>query len=267
MKWSYPYGTPDTSQKILGAQGDPFKVFDALAGFGYSGVELFVRDPSDLDHSTLVDALRRAGLTVAAIGTGPLVNEENLTLMSEHEEVRSATLSRAKSVVDLGSEVGAQVNVGKLRGSLGPQPEVSWSWLKEGLVALADYGAPKGVPITIEPQNSSALNNINTTQQGIDFITATGHPNIKLMVDTFHAELEDDWPALSYVKAGGLLEHVHFSDSDRRSPGQGQIDFRLHLATLRALKYDGYITFEISQGEDPLSTAKEALDYTASLAY
>jgi 5-keto-L-gluconate epimerase len=267
MKWSYPYGTPDTRGALLGARGDAQKVFDSLAQFGYSGVELFVRDPAAFDHAEVFKALEASGLQVAAIGTGPIVTDDQLTLSAADAGVRSRAIARAKATVELAADFRSQVNIGKLRGTLGPDPESSWGYIREGLVAVADYATTVGAIITLEPQCSGVIDNLNSTQETIDFIAGLAHPNIKLMVDVYHAELEERWPALSYVRAGQLLAHVHFADSGRRTPGRGDIDFRLHLATLDAINYDGYITVEISQGDDALVTANEAVDFLSSLSF
>lgn len=266
MRWSYPYGTPETAAPVLGAQGDAREVFDALAASGYSGVELFVRDPGEIDRRMLGAALAQSGLAVAAIGTGPVVSDDNLTFTAADPGVRAAAVRRAKGAVDLAAELGCHINIGKLRGNVGSTGAArSWSWMRASLLQVAEHAAAAGVTIAIEPQNSSVIDNLITTSAGLGFVGELAHPNVALMVDAYHANIEDKWPVLAYVQAREVLRHVHFADSNRRAPGRGNIDFALHLAALDALGYDGFVTLELDQQGDWLATAKEAVGYLTAL--
>lgn len=266
MRWSYPYGTPDTAAPILGAQGDQHRIFDSLAQAGYSAIELFVRDPAAFAPASIEDAVRQSGLTVAAIGTGPAAKEDGLSLASPEGSVRDATVQRLRACIDLGHRFGAGVNIGKVRGALGPHGGDAWQWMRDGLRQVADHAQDAGLCIAIEPQNSADLDNILTTADGISFVNDFDHPNVQLMIDSYHANLEDRWPTLAYVYARHILKHVHFADSGRLPPGRGEIDLKLHLATLMALGYDGFITLEIDQLGDSLATAREALNHMRELA-
>jgi len=264
MRWSYPFGTRETSSAVLGARGDASEVFDALARAGYDGVELLVRDPAAVDTSEVEHALQTSGLVVAAIGTGPLA-AEGLTLTSPEPAVRRVTVERLCACVDLGQHFGAGLNIGKVRGLVGSSPGQAWGWMREGLRRVADHAARAGVCVTIEPQSFPGMDNIQTTAAGIAFIREFDHPNLQLMIDAYHAEAMDRWPSLAYVAARDVLRHVHIADSDRLPPGRGILNLELHLATLEALGYDGFVTFEVNQLGDPLSTAREALKHIMSL--
>ncbi|QYN19140.1 sugar phosphate isomerase/epimerase [Amycolatopsis sp. DSM 110486] len=264
MKWSYPYGTPEVEADILGMRGDPEDVLTALAGLGYDGVELFVRDPTRIDLAALDAAVAAAGLAVTAIGTGPAVADDKLTFTDPHAAVRSAAVARTVSVIDLAAHYDSQVNIGKLRGRTRGHPDAR-RWMRECLLESAEHAARVGVTLTLEPQNGSVIDNLNTTQAGVEFVRELGHPNVALMVDIYHAQIEDRRPSLAYLIAGDQLRHVHFADSNRGAPGRGNIDFGLHVATLTALGYQGAVTFELDQRDDSLATAAEALAHLTTL--
>ena len=264
MRWSYPFATGDTSNAVLGARGDAFQVFDALASAGYEGVELLVRDPAVAEVGYVEQALRSSGLVVAAIGTGPLA-AEGLTLTSPELAIRQLTVQRLRACVDLAERLRAGLNIGKARGLVEPHPSQAWEWMREGLRAVADEAATAGVCVTVEPQSFPSLDNIQTTAAGVAFVRELAHPNLQLMIDSYHAEAGDRWPSLAYVLARDVLRHVHFADTDRLPPGRGTFNLALHLATLEALDYSGFVTFEIDQLDDPLSTAREALKHMVGL--
>jgi 5-keto-L-gluconate epimerase len=264
MRWSYPFGTRDTDGGGLGARGDAFQVFDALASAGYDGVELLVRDPASAETGAIELALQSSGLLVASIGTGPLA-AEGLTLTSPESAIRRLTVERLHACVDLAQRFGTGVNLGKVRGLVASHPDHAWAWMGEGLRRVADHAAQAGVFVTIEPQSSPGLDNIQTTAAGVAFVREFAHPNVQLMIDAFHAEAADRWPSLAYVAARDVLRHVHFADSDRLPPGRGTFNLELHQATLDALDYGGFITFEVNQLDDPLSTARESLEHMMRL--
>jgi 5-keto-L-gluconate epimerase len=264
MRWSYPFATGDTTNPVLGARGDAFQVFDALASAGYDGVELLVRDPEAAEVSSIEHALRSSGLVVAAIGTGPLA-AEGLTLTSPDPATRQITVGRLLACVELAQRFGAGLNIGKARGLVEPHPDQAWQWMREGLRTVADQAARAEICVTIEPQSFPGLDNIQTTAAGVAFVREFAHPHLQLMIDSYHAEAGDRWPSLAYVVARDVLRHVHFADTDRLPPGRGLFNLDLHLATLEALNYSGFITFEVSQLDDPLATAREALKHMTGL--
>jgi 5-keto-L-gluconate epimerase len=265
MKWAYPFGGEDTAVPILGVQGDPAQVLPALADAGCSGIELFVRDPAHLDLVKLEKALATSGLTVPAIGTGPMVVEDRMSLTSTDPQVRAATIERLKQCVDLGQNFGAYVNIGKVRGHLGEDPDQARDLMRQGLHEVVEHAAAVGVVILIEPQSSPGLDNISTTAEGVAFVEEFGHANLRLMIDAYHAERADPWPSLAYVWARHLLRLVHIADTDRMPPGHGDYDLALHLATLTALGYDGFVTVEADPREDALATARGATAYLVSI--
>jgi sugar phosphate isomerase/epimerase len=48
----------------------------------------------------------------------------------------------------------------------------------------------------------------------------------------------------SIIKSGNFLKHIHFSDSNRKMPGLGHINFDSILKTLRKIQYNNYIGLE-----------------------
>jgi len=87
-----------------------------LADLGYDGVELMVRSPTELDVNRIDQLTNKNHLVVAAVGTGPLINEDRLALSDPDPEVRKAVVSRFKDVVDFAAAFAALMNVGRVRG-------------------------------------------------------------------------------------------------------------------------------------------------------
>lgn len=268
MKLAYPIATPEVRAAILGARGAPAETFAALRDAGYDAIEPFVADPGKFDAEAWARAVERSGLAVVAVGTGPMLFDDRLSFTAADEASRRAAIERTKSAVHFAARLGAQLNIGKLRGEISAdQPAQSWGWMRAAIVEVSEEAANCGISVTLEPQGRGMINNLNTMQAALDFLREMALPNLRLMIDTFHsaAEREDFASATRAAASGGALLHVHFADTDRRAPGEGNIDFRGAVAALCAVGYDRAITVEIRQEPDSLSAARRAASHLRPL--
>lgn len=261
MKFAFTVGTPDTRGPMFAYQGQLRKIMEDLKSIGYDGIEPFVRDPKDMDIREFVNLVEKTGLEVAIVGTAPIL-EDKLTLTDNSAEVRKAAITRIKEIVDFATIFGAKVNIGKSRGSF-PQAKMDegWKWLQQGMEELCEYAEKKGSAIAIEPQNKKNLNNLNTTQEALQWIESTGIGNLLILLDTFHMNVEDISIVASLVEASAKNCHIHIADSNRGIPGQGSINFIEILKILKALKYDGYLSLEIIQLPDSTTAARKSWNY------
>ncbi len=65
-----------------------------------------------------------------------------------------------------------------------------------------------------------------------------------MMVDTFHANIEEKDPAGAIRAAGDRLVHFHVSENDRSTPGEGHIPWAQIFTALQEIGYDGFLTVE-----------------------
>lgn len=261
MKFAFTIGTPETKGPMFAWQGELPKMMGELKSIGYDGIEAFVRNPKELDIGVFVKLVEKTGLEVAAVGTAPII-EDKLSLTDHSAEVRAAAITRVKEIVDFAAIFGTKVNIGKSRGNFPPDKKVeAWKWLQQGIEDICEYAGEKGVSIAIEPQNKMNMNNLNTTQDGLKWIESTGIPNLFILLDTFHMNVEDQSLVASLVEAGSRNCHMHIADNNRGIPGQGSINFVEVLRVLKALKYDGYLSLEIAQLPDSLTAARKSWEY------
>lgn len=264
-KFSYTVATPDTRTRALAWSGDPEVIFERLHAIGYEGVELFVRDPAELDAGWYRAATKRHGLGVAAVGTGLTSAEDSLFFTAPEAADRRRAIDRAKAVVDFAAELESQVNIGKFRGLLGGR-EGAMRQLEEAFVEVCAHAEKRGVSITLEPQNRFGIDNMTTTAEALAWVRAMNIPNLRLMLDVFHMQIDDPCLPASFIEAADQTIHVHFADTGRGCPGTGSIDFATTLRVLKALRYERYISLEINQTPDSETAARRALAYLHALA-
>ena len=64
------------------------------------------------------------------------------------------------------------------------------------------------------------------------------------MYDTFHANIEEKSITKAVNVAAEYTVHVHISENDRSTPGEGGINWDETFEALKAVGYDGYLMIE-----------------------
>ena len=100
------------------------------------------------------------------------------------------------------------------------------------------------VTFNIEVVNRFEQFLINTCEEAIEYIDAVGSPNIRVMLDTFHMNIEEDVIDGAVLKAGSKLGHVHIGENNRMPPGHGHIPWTAFSKALRKINYSGFIVME-----------------------
>ncbi len=266
MKFGVVIACPDVAFGPLALLSGTFPEKAAKArALGYDGVELMVRDPSQLDIATIRSVLQNNHLEVAQVVTGELFGTDGFSLLHASSEIAEAARKRIASVIDFAAHFGAQVNIGRFRGRLDafPSREEGYMAALERIGEVADWAAAQGVRITLEPLNRYECDFLFTAEEGIHFIRDLGRPNVGLMLDLFHMNIEEVslTKSLETAMASGLLWHIHVADSNRRYPGAGHLDILSIWQVLSQGGYTGYVSAELLPLPDPDTAAIRTIHY------
>ena len=148
----------------------------------------------------------------------------------------------------------------------------------EGIAGIADFANDLGINLCLEVLNRFENHVLNTAAEGVAFVKEVGKPNVKVMLDTFHMNIEEDSIGGAIRTAGSLLGHLHTGECNRRVPGKGRTPWREIGEALRDIGYDGTVVMEpfikmggtvgsdikvwrdLSEGADEAQMDKEARD-------
>ena len=240
--------------------GDLNLGIDMAANLGFDGVELNLLDSARLDQDAILSRVSALGLQVPSIGTGQSYFHEDLSLANPSPQIQAAVRERLRGHIEFAGKLGAAVVLGSIRGKLqGDSPDerdASYRIAVDAVQELAEFAAPRGVHLTIEPINRYETNFVNTIQEALDFMGAVGRPNLGVLADTFHMNIEEPNIVESLERAGNLLFHVHYADSNRYAVGMGHLDFAEITNTLNGIGYDGYLSAEIIPVPSSLEAAR-----------
>ncbi len=254
-------GGPDLEMPALAVySGDLPTAFSKLSRLGYDGVELMIRRPDRLDGRLIRQWLEEARLELAGICTGALWGEDKLGLVGSDLTVSQAAVSRFRELIDFASICfgpGIPINIGRVRGAGNPaQPEATLEVASEVFRELADYAAPRGVRLVLEPITINQVSFVITTQDGVAMVKRVGRSNFGLMLDVYHMNIEDVSIAESFREAREHCWHVHVCDNNRRWPGSAHLDFGSIFDVLDEIGYAGFVGTEIQPWPDPDTAAQ-----------
>ncbi len=263
MKRSIVLSTHSAQFQAVAFKGDFETNVAKIAGYGYEGVELAIRDPKLVNPDELEAVIRQHNLVVPALGTGQAWGEERLSFTNSDPAVRRAAIERIKSHIPLAARFKAVVILGLIRGitPAGQTHEQSMAYLIEALQECSAAAAPYGVRYALEPLNRYETDLIHTVADGLDLIERVGADNFGLLLDTFHMNIEEPSVEESIRACGERIFHFHVADSNRWYPGAGHIDFNSILTTLFATGYTGFVSGEFMPKPDADTGAKRGIEY------
>jgi sugar phosphate isomerase/epimerase len=114
------------------------------------------------------------------------------------------------------------------------------------LKTSALYARDRGVALILEPQcRFEGYYGVNTTVElSLKLIETLGEENVKIMFDTFHANIEEKSLISAIFEAKEKLRHVHVADNNRLPPSFGSLDFQGILGQLKRVDYSGFLGVE-----------------------
>ncbi|MGB4595541.1 MAG: sugar phosphate isomerase/epimerase family protein [Anaerolineaceae bacterium] len=85
---------------------------------------------------------------------------------------------------------------------------------------------------------------LNTAAEAVAYVEAVNSPNIKILLDTYHMNIEEDHISTAIETADKHLGHVHIGENNRRPPGYGHIPWDELVTSLNKIDYKGGLVME-----------------------
>ena len=258
-----------TISLVAEARGGPFVFWEDLAAgcalaaeLGFDAVEIYPAEAAVLEATETSHLLQSHGLKCAAVGTGAGWVKHTLRLTDPDRAVRQRAIEFASSIIGAAGILGAPTIIGSMQGRQeGNVPrEQALDWLGEALSTLAEQAAEYEVSLLYEPLNRYETNLFNRQAHAAEFLRTLRSPNLKLLCDLFHMNIEEPSIPDALRAVGNLVGHVHFADSNRHAIGWGHTNVKPIIDALRGISFQGYLSAEVLPLPDSIAAARQTME-------
>ena len=221
-------------------------LIEDIKATGYDGIEVPVFDGTPDDYAAIGKMLDDMSLERTAISIVPTLDKNPL---SEDKADRERCVEYLKWLVDCTAALGASGVGGPLHQTLGhfsgaATTDAEFDCAREVHSTVGDYARQSNVTFALEAVNRFESYFATTMAELDRYVESLGHPNIKAMYDTFHANIEEADPIAAYTQHKDNVVHVHISENDRGVPGRGHVPWADTFSALKAGGYDQWLTIE-----------------------
>ncbi|MEM9827298.1 MAG: sugar phosphate isomerase/epimerase [Planctomycetota bacterium] len=219
-------------------------VCEELKQAGYDGVELPMFN-LDLDYAAIGASLDAIGLRRTAV----TIRGEDDNPISCDPAVRQKGVDETKRCLDACAAAGVETLCGPYHSALGMfsgsgPTEHEWQWGVESMRQVAQHAGEVGVRLGVEALNRFECYFLNTHADSTRFVREVDHPNCGIMYDTFHCNIEEKDVTAAVQAGGDKLFHIHISENDRSTPGQGMVRWNENFDAIAGMGYDGWLVIE-----------------------
>jgi D-psicose/D-tagatose/L-ribulose 3-epimerase len=226
---------------------DCLDILDTARALGAECFEVVVGDDIRFTPQLTRRRAEALGLTLT-VGPGGLWPTE-CDISADEPADRARGLAWHCQQIDVAGELGAAAYTGALYGHPGTvkrrvPPADEYPRTAAGLHRLAEHAASRGVVLALEPMSHFRTHIANTPEQIIRLVALADHPNLGVLLDTYHMipEVRDFGAAIRAV--GNRLWGLHACENDRGVPGGGLVPWDHVFAALRDIAFDGFVLLE-----------------------
>jgi sugar phosphate isomerase/epimerase len=143
------------------------------------------------------------------------------------------------------------------------QREAELERAAETIGGAARTSGAGGPTIALEALNRYETHLIRTLADADALRQRIALPNVEIMADVFHMDIEEDSIPEALRAHGDHIVHVHLADNQRREPGTGHLDFAGAFEALAGSAYSGALAMEFMPVSD--AALRAGLDWVQAL--
>jgi len=223
---------------------DYLHLIDHAKELGFDALEIPLVVTSTIDAAATKARASAAGIEILCGGI--CLAQADPT--GEDEETRNNAREYLRERVRLASEIGASTMSGVFYSTPGRKlmpTEKHWEWAATALREAARFARDLGVTLGIEPVNRFENFLINTAEQALRLREMIGEPNVGILLDSFHMNIEEDNLHEATAKAAPYLCHFHLCENHRGEVGTGLVNFDEIFRALAEAGYSGTAGLEM----------------------
>jgi D-psicose/D-tagatose/L-ribulose 3-epimerase len=220
-------------------------LFDKIHKMGYDGLEIHLEYLEMLPINEIKRKKNETGL--ACTFSAGLTNDKNVA--SPQGLIRERGIIFLKKAIEVAATLEGDIICGILYGVWGEQnpkmrkPE-ELEYAAESLRVVGDYARDHGITLALEPVNRFEGYMINTAEEMANFLDKVNHPNVKMLLDTFQMNFEENNLCEPFRKYAKYVHHIHLCENHRGVPGTGTMPWKNIFKTLKEIGYNRWVVYE-----------------------
>ncbi len=128
---------------------------------------------------------------------------------------------------------------------MGDSKKPFWDQSVKSMKEIIKVAEDCGVTYCVEAVNRFETCLINTAKEALAYVAEIDSPNIGVLLDTYHMNIEEDSIGDAIRQVGrDRLKSFHTGDNNRRAPGRGHINWDEVFGALSDIGYTGRIVSE-----------------------
>ncbi len=243
---------------------------------GVEGVDITAGHVAGYSNAEVKQMVADAGLEISAWIAG-----SNLTMADA--DARRTAIDEIRGIIDTAAEVGtANLLVTTGGCAEGQDRNEGRRNVAAGLAEVLPRAQQAGVTLSIEDFGSPVAP-YQTSDECIETCELAG-PGLKMTYDSGNMVMGDEDPVAFLEAVKDLTVHAHAKDWERLPDdadfgltsragkkyigtvvGSGVLDYPAIVAGLKAMNYEGYLSFEYEGRGDPVQAAREGMAYLRDL--
>jgi sugar phosphate isomerase/epimerase len=215
---------------------------------GFDGIELMTGNLMPANADRILGIARSHDLEIVSLASGFIYTQHGMSFTHPNAKIRAGAVRKTKESIEFAHRLGASfVSIGLVRGQRNSKlsSSIAREYLAKSIHECGEFASKRDIVLIVEPENRYENGFLHTVDDTLRLLDEVHLGNVKLLVDTFHMNIEEASIGEAIRKAGEQLVHVHLADSNRLAPSLGHLDFGEVMSALQSIGYDGYLGLEI----------------------
>ena len=230
-------------------KADYFKYIEKVAKLGFDFLEIACTPINGYDKQTLLDLKKAAADNGIFLTDGHGPNADQNLASADSGVVANAkafftTLLKNLETLGIHSIGGGIYSYWPVDYSKPIDKPGDWARSVANVREIGKVAQDCGVDYCLEVLNRFEGYLLNTAAEGVKFVKEVDVPAVKVMLDTFHMNIEEDSIGGAIRSTRGLLGHFHTGECNRRVPGRGRTPWHEIACALKDIGYDGNVCME-----------------------
>ena len=196
-----------------------------------------------------IDSLRELSKELNLEITSNIGPPKKFDVASKDENIRNAGIEFLSNIMEKMNRLDSRYIVGVMytywpNDFSDLDKSAQWARAVQSVKSMGEVAQDLAITMCLEVVNRYETLILNTAEEAVRFCNEVGNPNVKILLDTFHMNIEEDNFADAIRLAADQLAQLHVGEGNRKIPGQGHLPWSEIGAALREIGFSGNVVME-----------------------